>query len=186
MVALLHPEGAAAATPTATGTSTIDIADVTASAAYPCIPSCSTGFVGLSSGDVSGVMNSGNTPFTVTWPVSGATANLSGSGNVSGICPPNGVAVLGGGIDGTITIGGAELVYGGNVFTASVVAKFSGSWEADVFVPAVYEIDISGGPAAIVLTPTGVGAVAMTPTPPIAGCSGTQSYILSGTMLTAG
>jgi hypothetical protein len=163
----------------------VQIADVTTSFAFPCTP-CPVILSGSSSGNITGE-DSGGTPYEVAWPVGASTANLAGGMNVSALCGGLDVMVTGGSVSGgTVTISGADLYYGGLHTGATVTLKFTGLYEGDLFIPAIYEVDVSGGPLLISFVPVeSAGAVEMTPTPPIAGCVGTQGFVLSGTMLTA-
>jgi hypothetical protein len=165
-------------------TANIDIANVQGAFLYPCIP-CTPTLVGLSSGDITGVDAGGN-PFEVLWPVSGSTANFTGSMSVNSVCGPNMPAPTGGNFGGTLTITDADLVSGGLHSNASITGPFSGNWIGGVMVPVITSLTVTSGSTTLAITTTkGAGAVTTVPIPPLIGCSGTQAYTLSGTMLTA-
>jgi hypothetical protein len=180
-VALAHPVTTLAVTPE---TATINIAGVQASLAFPCRPNCNSSLTGLSSGDITGVDGNDNA-YEVAWSAGATSANFSGTLNVTAVCGPNAIIVTGGTASGTFTVSNASLLYGGVLSNASVTGAFSGDYVGGVLVPVVNSLTVTGA-STLTLTPTkGAGAIAMTPTPPIGDCTTSQSYTLSGPMLTA-
>jgi hypothetical protein len=165
----------------------INVDNVHTTVTLPCIPNCPADLAGGSSGDITGV--DGTTAYEVAWPAAGTlpTGNLTGTMSITAVCGPNSPAVVGGRVTGgSFDIAGAVLVYGTSSYVVTVHGTFAGPYYADTLVPLVSSLTISGGPVTISLAPIeAAGAVQMTPLPPVAGCSGTQGFALSGTMLAA-
>ena len=163
---------------------TIDVANMQAALSFPCRP-CFTGLAGTSAGDIAGV-DANNNPFHASWPGSGSVANLSGNMQVDADCGGGAGVVTGGDANGSFTVTGAVLVERNVQTGATITVTFVGNYDGDVLVSQVTLVQIAAGATQLSVTPLrGVGAVTMTPTPPITGCNGTQSYSMSGTFLTA-
>ena len=156
---------------------------------FACSGQCPNDVAATSSGSISGV--DGTAPFEVTWaaPPLGATnvtANISYSptclvGDVTGGATVNG---------STLVISGAELTYGTSSINtpATVTLYFSGLLAEGLLVPMTTEVQVVSGSRTIdILSPHFIpGSMPAVPTSTTVSCNGTQTFIASGTFLTAG
>jgi|SRR5579884_1037838 len=192
---VLMASATAALASTATAfTGNIDVGDMSTTMPYGCPGGgCTAGFAGSSSGDIAGVDDAGSA-FEVVWPDPATTspvANLSGTLNVSAICPITPPVLLGGTItSAAFTITGAELVYGNNrtVSNATIQGNFNGFWEGETMYTTMSALSVSGAVSITIPVNTidAQGVMQLTPIPAPTGClTNSQEYSISGSLLTA-